>query len=111
MTSDPAGAALDWLRHAAWPLWLEHGIDRARGGFHESLDLATLACPAGFRRLRVAARQVYVFAEAHRHGCAGADAAVALGIEYLQREAALGGGAYASLLDLEGRPLAGPLDL
>lgn len=57
--------AVSWLRHAAWPTWLEHGVDWNRRGFHEALDFATLACP-GLRRLRVAARQVFVFAKAAR---------------------------------------------
>jgi mannose-6-phosphate isomerase len=100
-----------WLRHAAWPLWLERGIDRARGGFHESLDLRHHACAATFRRLRVVTRQVYVFSEAHRAGLAGSDAAVALGVEFLRRHAALPEGGYAWRFDLDNRVTDRRLDL
>ena len=37
-------ALTNWLIHAAWPLWLEHGIDRRAGGFHEALDPAGYVC-------------------------------------------------------------------
>lgn len=94
---------LDWLRQQAWPLWLEHGIDRARGGFHEQLDPVTLSCNADFRRLRVAARQIWTFSHAARQGVAGAAEAVAMGLEFLARHARLPGGGYANRFDLAGR--------
>jgi mannose-6-phosphate isomerase len=99
-----------WLRDA-WSLWLEHGIDRARGGFRESLDLATLTCPADFRRLRVAARQTWVFAEACRAGVPGADAAVELGIAFLRRVARQEDGGYAQRFSLGGGVLEPTRDL
>ena len=76
-----------WLREAAWPLWLERGVDWARRGFHEELDLSNLRCEVDFRRLRVAARQVFVFAEAHKAGLAGAAEAVEIGVDFLLRHA------------------------
>lgn len=103
---DPA-----WLRDGAWPLWLEHGLDRARGGFHEHLHPATLACDAEFRRLRVAARQIYVFSAAHRHGFRGADEAVEMGIAFLRRHARQPEGGYAWRFDLDGRVLDARRDL
>lgn len=102
MPGEPA-ALVSWLREAAWPLWLEHGVDWARGGFHESLDLATLRSPAQFRRLRVVARQVYVFAEAQEHGIARAAEAVELGIAFLRERARQADGGYARCFDLNGR--------
>ncbi len=63
----PSGrAGLSWLADHAWPLWLEHGVDWQRRAFHEHLDSASLQCRASFRRLRVAARQTYVFSKAAR---------------------------------------------
>ncbi|MGG5811557.1 AGE family epimerase/isomerase [Falsiroseomonas sp. CW058] len=97
MTTDFA-----WLRDQAWPLWLERGIDRDRGGFHEWLDPATLGCDAPYRRLRVAARQVWTFARAARHGLPGAGDAVALGLDFLARRARRPGGGYATRFDLAG---------
>ncbi len=95
---------LRWLHDAAWPLWLEQGVDRARGGFFEALDLRTHTCMAPFRRLRVVARQITVFSEAHRAGLAGAGEAVQLGLAFLDRHAAQAGGGFAWRYDLEHRP-------
>jgi mannose/cellobiose epimerase-like protein (N-acyl-D-glucosamine 2-epimerase family) len=89
-----------WLREAAWPTWLAHGVDRKRGGFFEALDLATKTCAADFRRLRVAARQIYVFSEAHRAGLPGADEAVHIGLAFLDRYAIHPQGGYAWRFDL-----------
>ncbi len=98
------GALASWLRDAAWPVWLEHGVDRARGGFFEALDLRSRACVAPFRRLRVVARQVTVFSEAHRAGLAGAADAVRLGLAFLDRPAAQEAGGFAWRFDLDHRP-------
>ena len=100
-----------WLREAAWPLWLEHGVDRRRGGFFEALDLQTHACTAPFRRLRVVARQVNVFAQAHQAGLDGAADAVKLGLAFLDRHAALTDGGYAWRFDLDHRPVDHTRDL
>lgn len=99
-----------WLRDHAWPLWLAHGIDRAQGGFHEWLDPADLRCDAGHRRLRVAARQVWSFAQAARHGVPGAADAVALGLDFLRSRARLPGGGYATRFDLRGQVVDPRLD-
>ncbi|HYE45366.1 MAG TPA: AGE family epimerase/isomerase [Caulobacter sp.] len=59
-----------WLFEAALPLWWEAGTDHVNGGFFEKLGLdgEPVAAP---RRTRVAARQIYVFAEAGRMGWTG----------------------------------------
>ncbi len=100
-----------WLRVAAWPTWLAHGIDRARGGFFEALDPDTKTCAADFRRLRVVARQIYVFAEAHRAGIPGAAEAVQLGLRFLNRHAPHPEGGYAWRFDLDHRPIDSTRDL
>ncbi len=59
-----------WLREAALPLWHTYGVDRTGWGFHESLadDLS----PSGAnRRMRVQARQTWVFGQAARTGLPG----------------------------------------
>jgi mannose-6-phosphate isomerase len=110
--SAPIGQrGLQWLRYQAWPLWLEHGIDRPRRAFHESLDPASLQCRAQFRRLRVQARQTYVFSKAARHGTPGAAEAVALGLDFLRGPARLPDAGYARRFDLDNRPIDRTRDL
>lgn len=109
--SNQPGNLLGWLRDTAWPLWLEHGVDWARGGFNESLDLRTRQSPAPFRRLRVAARQVHVFAAAAACGVPRAEEAVALGIAFLRDRAREADGGYARRFDLDGRVLDADRDL
>lgn len=102
---------MQWLEGAAWPLWLAHGVDWRARAFHESLTLDTLRCRADYRRLRVVARQVYVFAQAHRHGLPRAAEAVELGIDFLRRRAALPGGGYAWRFSLDGSVIDARIDL
>jgi mannose-6-phosphate isomerase len=62
-----AEAARAWLTEAALPLWGSAGVDET-GSFHERLGFdgaPDRACP---RRLRVQARQLYVFSEAAVRG-------------------------------------------
>ena len=100
-----------WLLQRALPLWLCHGLDRAGGGFHESLALDGYGCDAPFRRLRVVTRQIFVFSQGHRHGVPGADEAVALGVDFLARHAAMVEGGYAWRFDLSNRPTDATRDL
>jgi len=93
-----------WLLHTSLPLWLAHGVDRTAGAFHEALSPDTYICTADYRRLRVAARQTYVFARAHQAGVPGADEAVAIGVDFLLRRAAVPTGGYATRFDLHGNP-------
>jgi mannose/cellobiose epimerase-like protein (N-acyl-D-glucosamine 2-epimerase family) len=102
---------LRWLTDHAWPLWLAHGVDWSRHAFHESLDEASLQCRASFRRLRVAARQTYVFSTAARCGVPKAKEAVALGMEFLRGPARLADGGYAWRFDLDNRPIDETRDL
>ncbi len=100
-----------WLVDAALPLWLSHGIDHARGGFFEALDLRTHRCAAPFRRLRVVARQIVVFSQAHALGVPGAEQAVRLGLHFLETHAALQDGGYAWRFDLAHKPIDHTRDL
>jgi mannose/cellobiose epimerase-like protein (N-acyl-D-glucosamine 2-epimerase family) len=108
----PAGqACLRWLTDHAWPIWLEHGIDWQRAAFHEHLDPASLQCAASFRRLRVVARQTYVFAKAAQHGVPRAKEAVTLGLDFLQGPARLADGGFAWRFDLDNQVTNDTLDL
>jgi mannose/cellobiose epimerase-like protein (N-acyl-D-glucosamine 2-epimerase family) len=93
-----------WLREAAWPLWLRAGIDWRSGQFHEHLHPGKLNCSATFRRLRVAARQTYVFANAARYGVPEAREAVDLGLAFLRQRAHIAKGRYAWRFALDGSP-------
>lgn len=107
----PAAALRVWLLERALPLWLQHGTDKIAGGFHETLDPLDLRCSTPFRRLRVAARQTYVAAEAYRHGVRGAAAALDLGLRFLRGYAALPSGGYAWRFDLANQPIDTTVDL
>jgi mannose/cellobiose epimerase-like protein (N-acyl-D-glucosamine 2-epimerase family) len=108
----PAGqACLRWLTDHAWPLWLAYGVDWQHGAFYEHLDLASLQCHAPFRRLRVAARQTYVFAKAAQHDVPDAKEAVALGLDFLKGPARLPDGGFAWRFDLDNQPNDPTLDL
>ncbi|WP_375381765.1 AGE family epimerase/isomerase [uncultured Sphingomonas sp.] len=62
--------ARDWLFTAALPLWFDRGADHGRGGWFDKLDRH--AGPVDVpKRLRVQARQAFVFAEAGRLGWDG----------------------------------------
>jgi mannose-6-phosphate isomerase len=103
--------ARTWLRDQAWPLWLEHGVDWSRRGFHECLELDGLGCPASFRRLRVVTRQVFVFAAAHGAGLPRAGEAVELGVEFLRERALQPDGGYAQRFALDGTVIDDSRDL
>lgn len=70
----------DWAFKTALPFWFEAGPDPVSGGFHEQLAFSGQPAPTGIRRLRVTARQVYVFCHAavlgHRDGLASATRAL-----------------------------------
>jgi mannose/cellobiose epimerase-like protein (N-acyl-D-glucosamine 2-epimerase family) len=100
-----------WLEAHAWPLWLAHGVDWKRRGFHEHLDLFSLQCRAEFRRLRVAARQTYVFSKAVGCGVPDAREAVLLGLDFLQGPARLPEGGFAWRFDLDNQPIDRTRDL
>ncbi len=108
---DGLGQLRAWLLDAALPLWLAHGIDHARGGFFEALDLRTYRCTAPFRRLRVVARQIVVFSQAHELGVPGAEQAARLGLHFLETHAALEDGGYAWRFDLAHKPIDHTRDL
>ena len=62
-----AQEARHWLMDACFPLWSERGIG-ANGLFLESLGMDHQPAPADTVRVRVQARQTYVFSEALRMG-------------------------------------------
>ena len=68
MTARPApDRALNWLTQRALPLWAETGFDASAGCFQERL-IAGRPDRDIIRRVRVQARQIYVYAMAARRG-------------------------------------------
>ncbi len=103
--------AQDWLVRKSIPLWLKHGVDWAAGAFHEDLDPATLKPRTTQRRLRVAARQVYVFTQSARLGVPCAEEAAALGLRFLREIARQPDGGYPSNFDRHNQPTDQARDL
>lgn len=70
LLKDRAARARQWLFDHALPLWSDNGFDRSTGCFEERLDLTgkSVVLP---RRVRVQARQTFVFAMAGRMGWSG----------------------------------------
>jgi len=54
----------NWMFEQALPHWHAHGVDRAHGGFVERLALSGVPDDVDFKRIRVQARQIYVFSHA-----------------------------------------------
>lgn len=94
-----------WLRTSALPLWWSIGADHVRGGFHEVLtpDGEPLDHP---RRMRVQARQTYVYGRANRMGWHGPWRAAAWhGLDYLRAKYRRSDGLYRTLVCPDGAPL------
>ncbi len=58
----------NWLTQQALPLWSHAGFDEEAGGFVECLTLDGRPLPDRDKRMRVQARQIYVYSHAHLLG-------------------------------------------
>ncbi len=94
-----------WLFAAALPTWWSMGADLVRGGFRDALDAQ--GRPARERsRLRVQARQVYVYATAARLGWDGScRQAVQHGLDWILNRHRREDGLYRTLVSIDGDPL------
>ncbi|MDG2312423.1 MAG: AGE family epimerase/isomerase [Alphaproteobacteria bacterium] len=54
-----------WLCESALPLWSGEGFDHEEGGFFDNLSISGVSIRNAPKRLRVQARQIYVFSHAH----------------------------------------------
>src|SRR4051812_8511385 len=94
-----------WLDNSALPLWWTAGADHEQGGFFELLDREARPICAP-RRLRVQARQIYVYASAGFAGWRGPwPDAVRHGLEAIARRYRRSDGLYRTLCDDSGAPL------
>ena len=108
----PFAAISRWLFDDALPFWREHGVDRLHGGFAEDLHLDGANRGSEFKRTRVQARQIYVFAHAHLLGVSGARELAEHGYRFLVSKAWQGDHAgWARKLTVDGRVLDPTPDL
>lgn len=86
---------------AALPLWGNAGVC-PDGSFRECLGFDGTPLDPGFKRFRVQARQVYVFAHAHLSGANGSLAIAERGWRFIEAHAALPGGGWCKSLTSSG---------
>lgn len=92
--------AREWLMEACFPLWAERGV--AADGFLEALDLHHRPIATALSRVRVQARQTYVFSEALRLGWMPrrAGSLVEMGVNVLANACRRDDGLFGRSLDL-----------
>lgn len=92
-----------WMRMNALPVWATLGVDED-GGFHEALDLDGL--PVGdFRRARVQARQIFVYASAASLDWRGPwKSLVERALDRFDQTNLLPGGLYRTRVGVDGTP-------
>jgi hypothetical protein len=71
-----------WLLGPAASLWLERGVDRTAGGYFDQLTFDSAKNSSDFKRLRVCARQIFVFSQLAEAGVTGAREAVLHGLDF-----------------------------
>jgi mannose/cellobiose epimerase-like protein (N-acyl-D-glucosamine 2-epimerase family) len=94
-----------WLTDAAYPLWVQNGIDPQNGGFIETLGQNGAGMPHP-RRARVQPRQIYAFAQAPGLGWKGDVRRVLLrGTNYFTTYYRRRDGLFRTLAGVDGAPL------
>jgi len=107
-----ADEARAWLFERALPLWWRQGYDQSARAFQERLELNGGATPPEPRRVRVQARQTFVYALAGRMGWDGPwREAVEAGADVLMKRALRPDGGTRHLLAPDGSPLDERRDL
>jgi mannose/cellobiose epimerase-like protein (N-acyl-D-glucosamine 2-epimerase family) len=106
-----AGAFRAWIFDSALPLWSTVGRDRPGFGFVEHLTLSAEPAKVAYKRVRVQARQIYVFSHAHLLGWPGAREVAEDGYDFLLRHAWRADGGWVRSLEQDGRVLDPTVDL
>lgn len=107
-----AGEARAWLFDHALPLWSSKGFDHATGLFQERFAQSGEPVETAPRRIRVQARQTFVFAAAGELGWDGPwREAVDAGAEVLRTRGIRADGGTRFQLDTSGRPIDDRRDL
>jgi N-acylglucosamine 2-epimerase/mannose-6-phosphate isomerase len=72
------------------PWWAEHGVDRVNGGYVEQITPQGENAGIAFKRTRVTARQIYVYAHAHMLGYSEGLDVARHGFDYLTKRTWMG---------------------
>jgi len=99
-----------WLYQYALPLWRTAGVDGGLG-FAEELELDGTLTGIEYKRLRVQARQVYVFSHAYVNGYGDGLAAAANGWDFMLRYGWRDDGGWVRRCDRHGRVIDATFDL
>jgi mannose/cellobiose epimerase-like protein (N-acyl-D-glucosamine 2-epimerase family) len=100
----------DWLNRRALPYWSSVGVD-GRHGFVEHMTLDARPAEVDFKRLRVQARQVYVFSHAYINGYGPGLDAAANGWAFIRDHGWVADGNWARVLGRHGGILDPTADL
>jgi mannose/cellobiose epimerase-like protein (N-acyl-D-glucosamine 2-epimerase family) len=110
----PLGARIEkaksWLNDEALPFWSRVGVD-GQWGFVEHLTLGAEPARVGYKRLRVQARQTYVFSHAYLMGYAQGIDIARNGWRFMCEHGWCDHGGWARLLGRRGGALDPTLDL
>lgn len=105
-------AISSWLFDQALPFWAAHGIDHVHGGYVEQLTLDGRDAAVGFKRTRVACRQIYVFSHAAIMGWSAGNKLAEPGLAHLIDRVWLGPDkGFAKLTTRDGKVLDPTPDL
>lgn len=100
-----------WMFEVALPLWAERGYDFEHGGFVERFNLATLSAESPYKRMRVQARQIYVFSHAHLLGWNGPASDLAARAFAFMKKGWMPGRGWARVLSPTGEIVDDTIDL
>ncbi len=100
-----------WMFDDALPVWADVGRDAPGLGFQEHLTPEGLPAGAPFKRMRVQARQIYVFSHAHRLGFAGGIDAAGDALRFITAHGLRADGAWVRTLGRDGGVLDAAVDL
>jgi mannose/cellobiose epimerase-like protein (N-acyl-D-glucosamine 2-epimerase family) len=101
-----------WMFHHALPTWADRSTDRVHGGCVEQLALDGGPSEAGFKRVRVPARQIYVYSHAYLLGWApGLELARALYESFVETAYLGKGNGWAKRLTPDNQVLDDTIDL
>lgn len=110
--ADAVAAAREWLFDAAFPFWLDKGVDARHGGFIDLVEIDGRAVPDSPKRTFVQGRQVFAYAVAGRLGWGGKwREAVAMGLDTIDRHCRHPEGGFIHSLDAANCPAETRRDL
>lgn len=94
--------AIDWLIGSVLPLWVRQGLDPVNGGAIEAFASDGRPMNEAVRRMRVQARQIYVFGQAHTLGWREGASAMERVLVFWRKHYALENGGWRNLCAADG---------